>query len=193
MDIPRICPSCNAEFRLVRNGTYRRQMVDELGTAHSLLIQRVRCRECRGSHSLLYDFLVPYRKYCVRATAAVVERYLVEQNSYLGALTATVNEPATLFGAVRNLLCHLPVVWMYLARQAIAAGSTPKDFAGFDGCPNSRKSRNPKKRERLDWASRVLKLFPELFEKASAQGYPLFASGRGCELLRTHSAECALF
>lgn len=177
----------------MRSGTYTRQMVDEYGQVDRIRIQRVRCRECHASHALLYDFLIPYRKYSVKALEAAVRGYVAQPNSYLGALTAVVNESATLFGAVRSVLCHLPLIWMHLLRRAIAAGAAPARFSVSGSCPNSYKCRNEKKRERLDWATQALELFPDLFERASVEGYPLFASGRGCELLRTHSAECALF
>jgi hypothetical protein len=176
----------------VRSGRYGRQMVDEYGLLHRIRIQRVRCRECHGSHALLYDFLIPYRKYSVKALEAAVRGYVAQPSSYLEALTAVVNESATLFGAVRSVLCHLPLIWMHLQRQAIAAGAAAR-FSVSGGCPNSYKCRDEKKRDKLDWLTQVLELFPDLFERASAEGYPLFASGRGCELLRTHSAECALF
>lgn len=168
-------------------------MVDENGLEQELLIQRLRCRCCNASHSLLYDFLIPYRKYSVEAMARAARRYLEEPNSYLGALTEVVNEPATLFTALESVLRHLPILWMHLVGKAIGAGSNARNFFAQGKCPNSDKCRKITKLERLNWASQMLTMFPDVFERASGEGFWVFASGRGCELLRTHSSECAVF
>lgn len=178
---------------LKRNGTYARQVVDEYGFEGTIRIQRLRCRGCNASHSLLYDFLIPYRKYTVRAIGKAARVYLEQPSSYLEALNEVVSESATLFTALESLLRQLPILWMHLLRQAIGAGLGAREFAVLNKCPNSNKCRKSEKQERLDWANQLLTVFPDVLESANAIGFWLFASGRGCELLRTHSPECAVF
>lgn len=178
---------------MVRNGKYSRGMIDESGQTHILDIQRVRCRSCNASHALLYDFLVPYRRYDLKALKKAVDGYIAEPNSYLEALTGVVGDAATLFKAVEYMLFHLPFVWMHLMRMAIGMGIPIEEIARNGVCPNSFKCKKVGKKEQLDWAARLRELIPNVFEIASKEGYPMFSSGRGCELLRTHSAECALF
>jgi len=188
-----MCPSCKARWRLVRNGTYSRQMIDERGLLSRIDIQRVRCRECRASHSLLYDFLVPYKRLTVKALAKAVTTYLRKPSSYMRALDDPINESATLFSAIEILLQNLPLAWMWLTTTLIAMGAKAIDLGGTGRCPNSWKSRKNGKATDLDFAAQVLERFPDLFSQASAAGYPLFAKRGGCRLLRTHSAEWQLF
>lgn len=171
-------------------------MIDESGTEYAIRIQRVRCNHCKKkrTHSLLYDFLVPYCKYSVKALERPVAEYVLEPDTtYLGALNDAVSEAATLFRVVRAMLDHLPQVWMHMMQMLIAAGYSPDEILAEDLSPNSSKCKGEEKKKRLDWAAQLLKLIPDAFEVAALEGYPIFASGRGCRLLRAHSAECMLF
>lgn len=183
---------CQAGW-LVGHGTYCRQAVDEAGKKSLVRIQRMRCRGCRAAVTLLYDFLVPYCKYTVSALKGGVVEYLTQPTSYLEALTEPVSEAATLFGAVEKLLSNLPAVWMFLMKKLIESGRPVREIAGEGRCPNSFRCKDDEKRRRLNWAAWLLELVPDAIERASRGGYAVFARGRGCELLRTHTAECALF
>jgi hypothetical protein len=72
--IPNTCPACGAVNLLIRWGFYERwvYMGDERFT---ILIQRVRCNACEHTHSLLPDFLHPYRRYVVSLLQRVVFLY----------------------------------------------------------------------------------------------------------------------
>jgi len=72
--IPDTCPACGAVNLLIRWGFYERwvYMGDERFT---ILIQRVRCNACEHTHSLLPDFLHPYRRYAVSLLQRVVFLY----------------------------------------------------------------------------------------------------------------------
>lgn len=180
----------------MRHGTFTRSMVDESGAEYAIDIQRVRCEgDCKRkrTHSLLYDFLIPYCQFTVKALEEPVVKYVQEPNTYLEALNEVVSESATLFRAIEMVLQHLPEFWMYLMRQLVLEGYTAAELAVEGASPNSSKCRKAEKKERLDWAAQLLKLVPNVFAEASRHGYPLFASGRGCRLLRTQSRECKLF
>ena len=76
--IPDTCPhpDCRASGCLIRWGTYERSArtgdVD-----YSILIQRIRCQVCGRTHSLLPDFLHPYRHYVIHVLHHVVSLYLI--------------------------------------------------------------------------------------------------------------------
>jgi hypothetical protein len=122
-----------------------------------------------------------------------VSKYVLEPSTYLNGLTEVVSDTAMLFRLVKMFLLHLPEFWMNLMQMLIAAGYSAEILAQEIHCPNSSKCKTVVKQKRLDWAAQLLKLVPGVFTEASRLGYPLFASGRGCKLLRTHSRECAPF
>ncbi len=74
--IPDICPDCQASGCLIRWGSYARSartgVVD-----YRILVQRVRCKACGHTHSLLPDFLHPHRHYVIRLLQHVVSLYLI--------------------------------------------------------------------------------------------------------------------
>ncbi len=74
--VPRICPDCGAIGMLIRWGTYQRQVRTGL-TVYWIRVQRVRCKACKRTHSLLPDFLHPYRRYVVARMQRVISWYLL--------------------------------------------------------------------------------------------------------------------
>jgi len=76
--VPDICPhpDCQASGCLIRWGTYERSArtgdVD-----YRILVQRIRCKACGHTHSLLPDFLHPYRQYVIRLLQRAVSLYLI--------------------------------------------------------------------------------------------------------------------
>ena len=76
--VPKCCPhpDCRAEGSLIRWGTYERWACTGQA-AYRLRIQRVRCKACGRTHSLLPDFLHPHRQYVLSLLQQVVELYLI--------------------------------------------------------------------------------------------------------------------
>jgi hypothetical protein len=106
--IPDSCPDpdCRAVGCLIRWGTYERSArtgdVD-----YPILIQRVRCQVCGRTHSLLPDFLHPYRHYVIRLLQQAVSLYLIvglgwnrllDQLPALGPARSTIREWVASFG-----------------------------------------------------------------------------------------------
>ena len=106
--IPDSCPDpdCRAVGCLIRWGTYERSArtgdVD-----YAILIQRVRCQVCGRTHSLLPDFLHPYRHYVIRLLQHGVSLYLIaglgwnrllDQLPALGPARSTIREWVASFG-----------------------------------------------------------------------------------------------
>jgi hypothetical protein len=100
--IPESCPhpECQTTDGLIRWGTYERwARTDDIN--YRILIQRIRCKVCRHTHSLLPDFLHPYRQYVIRLLQHTVSLYLIvgqgwgrlmEQLSGSGPVRSTIRE-----------------------------------------------------------------------------------------------------
>jgi hypothetical protein len=76
--VPDTCPDpeCQASGCLIRWGTYERSA--RTGDAvYRILVQRVRCKACGHTHSLLPDFLHPHRHYGIHLLQHVVSLYLI--------------------------------------------------------------------------------------------------------------------
>jgi len=73
--VPGRCPECQAVNALIRWGTYERQALTSV-KGYCIRVQRVRCKACGRTHSLLPDFLHPFRHYVISLLQRVVSRYL---------------------------------------------------------------------------------------------------------------------
>jgi hypothetical protein len=75
--LPQSCPhpGCKAVDSLIRWGTYKRWAY-EADIDYRIVIQRVRCKICGHTHSLLPDFVHPYRRYVIYLLQYVVLLYL---------------------------------------------------------------------------------------------------------------------
>jgi hypothetical protein len=69
-------PDCRAADALIRWGTYERQALTGL-QVYRIRVQRIRCKVCGRTHSLLPDFLHPYRHYVISLLQWVVYLYLL--------------------------------------------------------------------------------------------------------------------
>ena len=76
--VPDRCPhpDCRAPDALIRWGTYERQARTGL-VVYRIRVQRVRCKVCGRTHSLLPDFLHPFRHYEILLLQHVVSLYLL--------------------------------------------------------------------------------------------------------------------
>jgi hypothetical protein len=76
--IPDTCPhpDCQISGCLIRWGTYVRS-ARTADVDYRISIQRVRCNACGDTHSLLPDFLHPYRHYVIRLLQHAVSLYLI--------------------------------------------------------------------------------------------------------------------
>jgi hypothetical protein len=71
------------------------------GKAYRIRIQRIRCKVCGCTHSLLPDFLHPYRHYVIRLLQDVIHLYLIAGLG-LGRLLRQVPEPGPARSTVRE-------------------------------------------------------------------------------------------
>lgn len=139
--LPECCPhpECQALNSLIRWGTYPRWACTETGDYH-LRIQRVRCQACGRTHSLLPDFLHPYRHYVLALLHQVVWLYLIvgqgfgrliQQLPQSGPAPTTVREWVRAFGYGAGHLL-LPALIRFLLRvapQSELPETTPRHLA----------------------------------------------------------------
>jgi len=76
--VPDRCPhpDCRAVDSLIRWGSYERSALTEEAD-YRIPIQRVRCKVCGRTHSLLPDFLHPHRHFVISLLQHVVSLYLL--------------------------------------------------------------------------------------------------------------------
>lgn len=65
-----LCPCCGGDFMVI--GSRRRKYIKGSGESCSLVIRRLRCRQCNRIHHELPDILVPYKRYDSESIEAVV-------------------------------------------------------------------------------------------------------------------------
>lgn len=137
ISLPERCPhpECQASGRLIRWGTYWRWACTEAGD-YRLCIQRVRCQACGRTHSLLPDFLHPYRHYVLNLLYQVAWLYVIVGLGYsrlmahlpeAGPAPTTIREWVRAFGygAGHLLLTALVRFLLKLAPQSPLPETTP--------------------------------------------------------------------
>ena len=102
LGIPDHCPypQCQAPHSLIRWGSYQRGALlpDQV---YLIRIQRLRCKVCGRTHSLLPDFLHPHRHYVIELLQDVVFLYLIKGLG-LGRLLARLPRPGAAQSGVRG-------------------------------------------------------------------------------------------
>jgi hypothetical protein len=93
-------PECRVGGCLIRWGTYVRWACTA-GKDYCIRIQRIRCKVCGRTHSLLPDFLHPYRHYVIRLLQDIIHLYLIAGLS-LGRLLRRVPETGPARSTVRE-------------------------------------------------------------------------------------------
>ena len=77
-DIDRnICPYCHAKGKLIKYGTYERNLsvlVDNEVENYRISIQRVICTSCNHTHALLPNFIVPYKIMTIFSISQIAKR-----------------------------------------------------------------------------------------------------------------------
>jgi len=102
--IPDRCPhaECQANGSLIRWGAYWRWACTADGDYH-IRIQRIRCKVCGRTHSLLPDFLHPHRHYAIRLLQRAVSLYLIAGLGF-GRLMKRLPDPGPALSTVREWL-----------------------------------------------------------------------------------------
>lgn len=164
--IPKRCPhpECKDPDHLIRWGTYDRGVnIGDIN--YRISIQRVRCKGCGRTHSLLPDFVQAYRRYAIDLMQHMVSRYVIkgqgwsslEQHMPSSDLDrSTVREwvSAFAYGAGDLLLDQLRHHVMVLDPAAELPDSSPEQFQRVP---------NPEKRRLLERAHTFWLLAEQLY------------------------------
>lgn len=93
-----ICPICNSS-NLSVIGSRKRKYFSSDGNQNTLIIRRLRCRQCKHIHHELPDILVPYKRYDSKS----IESALEDKNaSDVAADESTISRWSTWFAASLN-------------------------------------------------------------------------------------------
>jgi hypothetical protein len=65
------CPDCNR--KMIRCGTKDRTYIDADGEKNIIILLRVKCKECRKTHVVLPDFLIPKRRHCRETIERIID------------------------------------------------------------------------------------------------------------------------
>jgi len=79
-----VCPVCENTIRTI--GIRRRKYISDSGEGHTLIIRRLRCKNCNKIHHELPDILIPYKRHC----ADTIENIIAGEESGLPCEESTV-------------------------------------------------------------------------------------------------------
>jgi len=65
-----VCPICGRVLFVI--GTRRRGIIDSAGEKLTLIIRRLRCKDCLVIHHELPDTIVPYKRHCAESIEKVI-------------------------------------------------------------------------------------------------------------------------
>ena len=153
--------------KLHRHGSFERGFCDEQGRAGRVSIQRMRCVACGRTFSLLYDFLIPYRRYTVSAFELAALSYMTQFCSYAEALWSSVEcesemVRSTLFRIVAAMTEQVWLAQQQLQRTVLEAGMAVPAVEAV--CENAVKAHTPKKCVRLDALAKLFVLAQMLLD-----------------------------
>lgn len=72
-----ICPCCHAKNKLIKYGTYERNVsfiIDNNTENYRVKVQRVSCCSCGHTHALLPNFVAPYKIMAICSIAEIVQK-----------------------------------------------------------------------------------------------------------------------
>jgi len=184
--IPDTCPNCQTSGCLIRWGTYERSARTG-DVEYRILVQRVRCKACGRTHSLLPDFLHPHRHYVIRLLQRVVSLYLIaglgwgrlmEQLPPPGPDVSTAREWVASFAYGAGHLLHDRLIRQLLALDPLAELPGTGAPSHLDRVPN------PVRRPRLERAHHFWLLAENLYAQLKLRLPRLhFAAGQLLPLL----------
>jgi len=171
--LPDCCPhpDCRAADVLIRWGTYERQALTSL-EAYRIRVQRIRCKACGRTHSLLPDFLHPYRHYAISLLQSVISLYLLaglginrlmERVIGRGPVRSTVREWIASFAYGAGKLIFDLLLRSLMSVEPLGQLLDTAPPRHLDRVPS------PTKQRRLERAHRFWSLAEQLYAQAKAR------------------------
>jgi uncharacterized protein DUF6431 len=156
---PDQCGACGAEECFWGHGCYQRTVVHE-GTETLVKVRRYLCRWCGKTVSLLFSFLVAYRKHSASTVAEGIERYSTAETTYRGVATALSSLDAedqppnpshsTAFRWIKDIAARAESLCFHIQKELILRGKLQASNIDSGYCPNSWKARTEEKELNLN-------------------------------------------
>lgn len=164
-------PECQDVGSLIRWGTYWRWACTAEGDSH-IRVQRMRCKVCGRTHSLLPDFLHPHRHYVTRLLQHTVSLYLVVGQGW-GRLMEQLPDPGPALSTVREWLGSFAygageLLLDVVTRQLLALNPLA-DLPDITPPQHLHRVSDPVRRRRLEGAYRFWLLTEQLYAQVKAQ------------------------
>jgi hypothetical protein len=207
IESPEACLACGGS--LWSHGTYRRR-VEGFSVCILLAVPRWICKVCRKSLSLLFDFVLPGKKFSAEVSATYVEEYAMNESSYRKAAWGehdldrddAESSTARAFRAVSDA-CGSVDEMLMAVQQACTDAAVNLIGEPFEEvqCPNSSNAKSEKKRIRLNRLSYLFGMLSRflhvptvaMLEKNAAISAAYRKLFLGSRLSAPHSLKQALF
>lgn len=163
---PSHCKACGAKGCFWGHGSFERTVMQE-GLEIQVRIPRFLCHGCGKTVSLLFSFLVAYRRHSAAAIATAVENYSREETTYrqlsgeLASLDSGDKSPSpshsSIFQWVRMMVNKANSLSVQVQKELVLRGMSNKlEAAKSSTCPNAFKSRCLQKQASLNVLSEFL-------------------------------------
>lgn len=103
------CPYCHAKGELSFFSQYDRQVIDLVDNEmvyHTISVQRSVCSNCRRTHAILPDFLIPYCQHSIMFILRVLWLYYTRNLSVAKLCQQTAITPSMLYRWKKLFLLH---------------------------------------------------------------------------------------
>ena len=121
-----ICPFCKAKGQCYIFGHYIRNLIDYcLGniTYEQIVITRVKCKNCKHTHAILPDLIIPYSTYSLTFIMRVLLVYL-NHSLTVEALCKKYNISHSMLYRWRDLYYKHKELWLGILKSVETDGST---------------------------------------------------------------------
>jgi hypothetical protein len=164
-------PSCRATDALIRWGTYERQARTGLAV-YQIRVQRIRCKACGRTHSLLPDFLHPYRHYVISLLQRVVSLYLLAGQGINGLMKRLIGQGpvrSTVREWIESFACGAGELLFDLLRRSLMALNPLVELSETPPPTHLDRVPSPTRRHRLGRAHRFWQLAEHLYAQAKVR------------------------
>ena len=120
-----VCPCCHAKNKLIKYGTYERNLSileDNEVVNYKVVVQRVICTSCNHTHALLPNFIVPYK---------IMALFSIAQIAQMAFISSAYKLAETINLSVQMIYTYMAIVLAF--------------FDDFRILNNSKEYCNPKK------------------------------------------------
>ena len=121
-----ICPFCSKEGKpghFILWGTYTRSIITGSKSTDKVRIQRIRCKDCRHTHAMLFEETVPYSAFPAELQTRLIQAYLDKDEEARDALLEKYIDKNS--DACHHIEQRYEKKWQELLRKAGASINDP--------------------------------------------------------------------